>query len=129
MKTQLTVRRKYENYGNKQLEYKTMKNPVILALLAVVACLYFRNSATPPAPTAQKPEAPKPAPTTEVAPHAITVAPASPYSRWKIGPMAQNDWKIGPNAQTDFEPFAPLEQADWNKSSGYTIVSGVHIRR
>ncbi len=49
--------------------------------------------------------------------------------RWKTGPNAQTDLKTGPNAQVDFAPFSPSEMATWNKSSGYTIVSGVSLRR
>jgi hypothetical protein len=70
----------------------------------------------------------------------VVVAPAPPsYNRWKTGPnaendwktgpTAQNDWKTGPNAQTNFEPFAPSEQANWNPTPGYTIVSGARFRR
>ncbi len=73
--------------------------------------------------------APQPQAIRHSAPPVIVSTAASSYDRWKTGETAQNDWKIGPNAQTDFAPFAPSEQADWNRSSGYTIVAGRSVRR
>lgn len=103
--------------------------PLILALAVFATCLYLKNSQV-----AAQPEKSTPAPAARpvvshvVAPSDIVVAPSASYDeRWKFGPTAQNDWKLGPNAQTDFKPFAPLEQADWNHASGYTIVSGVTL--
>jgi hypothetical protein len=113
-----------------------MKQPLFLSILAVLTYFYFHNSVSP----ANKKTEPVQANRTTVAAQSLIIAPAQPsYNRWKTGPIAQNDWKtgptaqtdwkIGPNAQTDFEPFAPNEQATWNQTPGYTIMSGARIGR
>ncbi|MDQ3199057.1 MAG: hypothetical protein M3Q46_07715 [Verrucomicrobiota bacterium] len=110
-----------------------MRQPLLLALLAVATIFYFYNSpASGPSP-ASAPAAV--APTTHaaaaaVSPPAPIIAAASAYSeRWKTGPNAQTDLKMGPNAQTDFAPFAPSEHATWNQTSGYTLVAGPQMPR
>jgi hypothetical protein len=110
-----------------------MKLPLLLTLLAVVAYFYLHNSA-PAAKTVAAPTS-----RNVVSAQAIIIAAApSSYERWKTGPNAQTDLKTGPNAQTDlktgpnaqtdFEPFAPNQQATWNQTPGYTIVSGLKQR-
>jgi hypothetical protein len=102
-----------------------MKQAIVLALLAVSTYFYFRGAALPTSDdwkTSSKLRTPVAAPT-------FTVVPApSSYDRWKTGPNAQTDLKTGPNAQTDFEPFAPNEQATWNQTPSWTIVSGIRTR-
>ena len=91
-----------------------MKQPLLLALLAIATFFYFHNS-TPFTSPVSNAVAAEPATSSIAAPPVIIVAAAPPsYSRWKTGP----------NAQTDFEPFAPNEHTTWNKSSGYTIIAG-----
>lgn len=93
-----------------------MKTAFLLALIA--ACFYYYRPAQENA--APVPPAPK-----AVATSAIVIAALPSYSeRWKTGPNAQTDLKTGPNAQVDFAPFAPSTMANWNQSSGYTIISG-----
>jgi hypothetical protein len=96
-----------------------MEPPLLFAMLAVSTYFYFHNPASP-TPAVGKPIAAQPSRNTVP----IIVAAASSYNRWKTGPNAQTDLKTGPNAQTNFEPFAPNEQATWNQTPGYTIVSG-----
>jgi hypothetical protein len=93
-----------------------MRQDLLLALLAFSTFFYFHNR-LPPDRAVGKTVAPQPASSTVAAPRAIIVAAAPP---------SYNRWKTGPNAQTDFEPFAPNEQATWNRSSGYTIIGGRH---
>ena len=104
-----------------------MKQPLLLALLAVSTYFYFRNSASPTSEVGNTISA-QPASNTVAAQAAIIVAAPSSYNRWKTGPNAQTDLKTGPNAQTDFEPFAPNEQATWNQTPGYTITAGQSMR-
>lgn len=119
-KKRLTPKVDYGQYGNsEQLELPsiTMKQLLIFSLLAAAAFCYFRNpsldwnvATTTPAVRSQHP----------VATPVPIIVPA---------PSSYNRWKTGPNAQTDFEPFAPNEQASWNQTPGYTIISGAQIRR
>ncbi|MGH8093860.1 MAG: hypothetical protein ACREIF_10345 [Chthoniobacterales bacterium] len=105
-----------------------MKQPLLLVILAVLTYVYFRQPDAPTSP--QEKTDPAAQNGKAVASQTVIIAPAPPYyDRWKTGPTAQNDWKTGPNAQTNFEPFAPSEQAAWNQTPGYTIVSGGRIRR
>jgi hypothetical protein len=107
-----------------------MKLPFLLTLLAAAAYFYLHNSAP-----AAKTVAIAPSRNTVSAQAIIIAAAPSSYNRWKTGPNAQTDLKTGsnaqtdlktgPNAQTDFEPFAPNQQATWNQTPGYTIVSGL----
>lgn len=126
-KQTLTLRRNYENYGSSYFSqsttYKDMKQPLVLALLAVSTYFYFHNSASP-TPAVGKTTSAQPSSNTV----GVTVAAPSSYNRWKTGPNAQTDLKTGPNAQTNFEPFAPNEQATWNQNPGCTMVGG-RIRR
>lgn len=114
-----------------------MKQPFLIGLLAVATFFYFYNS-SPNSSAAEKapglakasaqPAAPLPEP--HFAPAAPVIASLPSYSeRWKTGPNAQTDLKAGPNAQTDFEPFAPSEQANWNNTPGYSVISGVTVRK
>ncbi len=104
-----------------------MKQPLLLAVLAVATYFYFHNST--PRTSAAGNSLPAQAASNAVAVPAVTiVAASSSYNRWKTGPNAQTDLKTGPNAQTDFEPFAPNEQATWNQTPGYTIVAGRNVR-
>jgi hypothetical protein len=102
-----------------------MKTMLLLALLAALICYYHGPSKPAMAVIdtgAQRP--PSGAMTQE-----IVVAHTSAYrDRWKTGPNAFTDLKTGPDAQVSFEPFAPSEQANWNQSHGYTVVSGAGIR-
>jgi hypothetical protein len=104
-----------------------MKQPLLVALLAIATFFHFRDSA-------EKETATEKAPTSgavreNAAPQPLIIAPAPSYAdRWKTGPNAQTDLKTGPNAQTDFEPFAPDEQATWNQTPGYTITSAQAAR-
>ena len=107
-----------------------MKTSLLLALLAGLLYYHFQSS-TPPTPAVEKSiSAPPARPAAAGQAVIIASAPSSynrwacSYERWKTGPNAQTDLKTGPNAQTDFEPFAPSEQAAWNQTPGYTIVSG-----
>lgn len=101
-----------------------MKQSLVLALLAVSTYFYFHGSASPTSDDG-KTNSTRP----HIAAQTWTVVPApSSYDRWKTGPNAQTDLKTGPNAQTDFEPFAPNEQATWNQTPGWTIVSGIKLR-
>ena len=120
-----------------------MRQPLLLALLAIATVFYFVNS--PSAPLSQTVPAGTPAtvtsPVASAAVHhpapVIVVASAGSYqNRWQSGETAQNDWtagqtqwKTGPKAQTDIDPFPPSEQQNWNHSSGYSIVSGRVMRR
>ena len=104
-----------------------MKQPLLLALVALATYFYFHNSGSPTSPVDNSISAI--APRNTVATQAVIIAAApSSYNRWKTGPNAQTDLKTGPNAQTDFEPFAPDEQATWNQTPGYTITSGSSVR-
>ncbi len=59
----------------------------------------------------------------------IVAAPAPSYGdRWKTGPNASTNFKSGPDAQVHWEPFLPNEQANWNQTPGYTIVSSSRFR-
>jgi hypothetical protein len=130
----LTLRRNYENYGESYLSKTnqriSMKTSLLLTALAVAAYFYLHNTA-PAAKVVAAPPSPKVAGAQAII---IAAAPSS-YNRWKTGPNAQTDLKTGPNAQTDlrtgpnaqtdFEPFAPNQQATWNQTPGYTIVSGL----
>ncbi len=79
-----------------------MKQPFLLAILAISTVLYFHNRIPPTPPVS----GPVPAAPTAANPPVIIVASApSSYSRWKTGP----------NAQTEFDPFTPNEQASWNQ--------------
>lgn len=111
-----------------------MKLHLLLAILAAALYFYFRNSA-PTAPVQNV--AAKPA--DKLTSQTIIIAAAPSYQdRWKTGlnaqtdlktgPNAQTDLKTGPNAQTVFEPFAPSQQANWNQTPGYSIVSGAKLR-
>lgn len=104
--------------------------PLILSLAVLTTLSYLTNSFNPTAhkTTAETETTAIAQPPHVVQPTDIVVASASSYNRWKTGPTAQNDWKIGPNAQTQFEAFAPMEQADWNHSPGYSIVAGATLR-
>jgi hypothetical protein len=105
-----------------------MRQLLLLSILAVLTYFYFNNPVAP-ASAVEKNYSAQPSRNT-VAAQSLIIAPAPPsYNRWKTGPTAQNNWKTGPNAQTDFEPFAPNEQATWNQTPGYTIVSGAGIRK
>ena len=90
-----------------------MRQALLLALLALTAYVYFRNSPASPAKTTVS----APPVSAPVTPQPVIIAAASSSSY-------SNRWKTGPNAQTDFEPFAPSEQAKWNQNPGYTIISG-----
>ena len=104
-----------------------MKQPLLLALLAVATFFYFRNP-TPPTSAVGNTNSARPA-SNAVAAQAVIIASApSSYDRWKTGPYAQTDLKTGSNAQTDFAAFAPSEQATWNETPGYTITAGRSIR-
>jgi hypothetical protein len=120
----LTLRRNYENYGESYLSKTnqriSMKTSLLLTALAVAAYFYLHNTA-PAAKVVAAPPSPKVAGAQAII---IAAAPSS-YNRWKTGPNAQTDLRTGPNAQTDFEPFAPNQQATWNQTPGYTIVSGL----
>ncbi len=108
-----------------------MKTSLLLILLATCLYYYFQNNPVPRKATVEN-NATEPAqrPHQASAAQGIVIAALPPYSeRWKTGPNAQTDLKTGPNAQVDFAPFAPSEMANWNQSSGYTIVSGVSLRR
>ena len=108
-----------------------MKQPLLLATLAVSTYVYFHNS---PASAVGKTTSAQPSSNTG---QNWTIVAAPSYNQWKTGPNAQTDLKAGPNAQTDlktgpnaqtdFEPFAQNEQATWNQTPGYTIVSGRRI--
>lgn len=105
-----------------------MRQLLLLLLLAIATYAYFTDSGSRDSGLA-KPDSTRLSRRT-ITPQELIIVPApSSYDRWKTGPTAQNDWKTGPNAQTNFEPFAPSEQASWNQTSGYTIVSGAKIRR
>ena len=106
-----------------------MKTTFLLALLAACFYYYYSEDSAAPRPAAESSAAAQPAPKA-VNPGAIVIAALPSYSeRWKTGPNAQTDLKTGPNAQVDFAPFAPSEMANWNTTSGYTIVSGINLRR
>lgn len=110
-----------------------MKTPLLIALLASLLYYYYQDAPAPRSAASTHAGIGKAA--TQSARQAnpadgIVIAALPPYSeRWKIGPNAQTDLKTGPKAQLDLEPFAPSEMANWNRSSGYTIVSGVSLRR
>lgn len=105
-----------------------MKTVFLLALLAACFYYYFQNPAPPRSAVAETAAA-QTVQKSLSAP-AIVIAPAPSYAeRWRTGPTAQTDLKTGPNAQVEFAPFAPSEQANWNQTPGYTIVSGVSLRR
>jgi hypothetical protein len=102
-----------------------MKTFLLLALLAAAICYYHGPSK--PAPTATVADAHL-ASKSFVAKE-IVVAHALTYGdRWKTGPNAFTDLKTGPDAQVTFEPFAPSQQATWNRNPGYTIVASRRIR-
>ncbi len=106
-----------------------MKTAFLLALLAACLSYYYSQDSAAPRPARENAAAVESAPKA-VDTSAMVIAALPSYSeRWKTGPNAQTDLKTGPNAQVDFAPFAPSEMATWNKSSGYTIVSGVGLRR
>ena len=120
------------SYSSNQLHID-MKQALVLALLAVSTYFHFRGSASP-TPGDGKISSTR----HTVAAQTFIIAPApSSYDRWKTGPDAQTDLKtgptaqtnlkMGPNAQTDFEPFAPNEQATWNQTPSWTIVSGIRL--
>ena len=88
-----------------------MKQPLVLALLAVSTFFYFHNSASPTSAVGKTISA-------QPSSNTVVVGAQSSYNRWKTGP----------NAQTEFEPFAPSEQANWNLHPGYTIVGGGRFR-
>jgi len=100
-----------------------MKTPLLIALLVGLVYYYYHHDPVIAAPANDKLAEARPIHTAI----AIARAPSS-YDRWKTGPNAQTDLKTGPNAQTDFLPFAPSEQASWNPTPGYTIVSSSHMR-
>ncbi|MEO7724453.1 MAG: hypothetical protein ABIU29_07160 [Chthoniobacterales bacterium] len=110
-----------------------MKTPLLLALLAGLLYYYYQDTPAPRSAASAQAAMTKVA--TQSARQAnpaagIVIAALPPYSeRWKTGPNAQTDLKTGPKAQLDLEPFAPSEMATWNRSCGYTIVSGVSLRR
>lgn len=111
-----------------------MKTHLFFAILATVLYFYLRNS--PPTPVQNV--VAKPVEKT-LRSQTIVVAAVPAYrDRWSTGPNAQTalatgpnaqtDLKSGPNAQTDFEPFPPSQQANWNPTPGYSIVSGANLR-
>ncbi len=109
-----------------------MKTPLLLILLATCLYYYFQNNPAPRKALAENNRSAELAtrPHRVSSSEGIVIAALPPYSeRWKMGPYAQTDLKTGPNAQVDFAPFAPSEMANWNHSSGYTIISGVSLRR
>lgn len=110
-----------------------MKQPLLLALLAVATIFYFQNRATPTSTTqnglAPASHASHAAASSAAAPAPIIAAAPSYNERWKSGANAQTDLKTGANAQTDFAPFAPSEQATWNQTCGYTMVAGPKMPR
>ena len=112
-----------------KLDSKTnhyMKEILLFSILAASIYVYFHD----PSPADSAKAGVVQASRHNAAAPDVIVAPApSSYARWKTGPTAQNDWKSGPNAQTDFAPFAPNEQAGWNDTPGYTIISGPATRR
>jgi hypothetical protein len=96
-----------------------------LALVALLAALIYYHGSSKPASTATD-TVTQPAPN-RIVTREIVTAPAPSYKdRWKV---ACTDLKTGPKAQVTFEPFLPDEQANWNLNPGYTIISGVAIRR
>ena len=102
-----------------------MRQPLLLALLAIATFFYFHNGTSTTSPqnaAATHPTSSHPAtPTAEKpAPVIVVAAARSTY---------EGRWKTGPNAQTDFEPFLPSEQAHWNDTPGYTVISGRLPRR
>ncbi len=99
-----------------------MKTPLLLALLLGLTYFYFQH------PDSLKTENQAPSPRPILATQTVIVAAPSYDDRWKTGPNAQTDLKTGPNAQNDFAPFAPSEQANWNQTPGYTIVSAHNAR-
>ena len=103
-----------------------MKTSFLVALL--VALIYFYHGPAKSTSTAKDTGA-QPA-ASPVGVRQIVVAPAPSYAdRWKTGANAFADLKTGPNAQVEFAPFMPDEQTNWNQTPGYTIVSGVNLRR
>lgn len=101
----------------------------ILPLVLIVSTVIYLHNLSAQSGSALKNQIVGNARSQVAVPEPIIAPGPATYSRWKTGPTAQNDWKTGPNAQTNFEPFSPNEQADWNQSSGYTIISGARIRR
>jgi hypothetical protein len=104
-----------------------MKTSLLLALLVGLIYYYYHDAT--PAPGTENSVSARPASTTVAAPAMIIASAPSSYDRWKTGPNAQTNLKTGPDAQTDFAPFAPSEQATWNQTPGYTIVSGRTVRK
>ena len=121
----LTPEAVYCNYGisNPQICHRNMKTSLLVASLLALVYYYYHHDPVIYAPATEKVVAARPINTTIV----IARAPSS-YDRWKTGPNAQTDLKTGPNAQTDFLPFAPSEQANWNPTPGYTIMSSTRAR-
>jgi hypothetical protein len=124
MRTILTLRRNYENYGvSVYFNLSTMKQAILLAAFAVSAYVYLHKSGSPSSDGTTT-VAGRQSGNIAVAPNVVIAGAPPSYNQWKTGPNAQTDLKTGPNAQTDFEPFAPSEQATWNQNPGYAIVSG-----
>jgi hypothetical protein len=103
-----------------------MKQAFVFALLAVSTYFHFHGSNSP---TSGDGKTNSTRPDSHAVAQTWTVVPAPSSYRWKTGPNAQTDLKTGPNAQTDFEPFAPNEQATWNQTPSWTIVSGIRLGR
>ncbi|MDQ6623758.1 MAG: hypothetical protein M3Y86_09795 [Verrucomicrobiota bacterium] len=101
-----------------------MKKLILVALVTLTAFVYFNSSSkAAKAVVSKNPIGRRPIAA------AIVVASNSSYSdRWRTGANAQTDLQTGANAQTSFEPFAPLEQANWNQTPGYTIIAGRHVK-
>jgi hypothetical protein len=100
----------------------------LLLLVVLAASIYYYHGSAQPASTVRDTAA-QPAANRVVAKEIIVAPAPSSRDRWKTGPNAYTDLKTGPNAQVTFEPFAPSEQATWNQTPGYTIVSGAGIWR
>lgn len=106
-----------------------MKTPLLVALLLGLVYYYYHDSATTFTLEGRHVPATAHADSQVHASAPIVIAAVPSYSeRWKTGPNAQTDLKTGPNAQTDFAPFPPSEQATWNETCGYTIVSAPRLR-
>ncbi|MGI8891671.1 MAG: hypothetical protein ACR2G0_12930 [Chthoniobacterales bacterium] len=103
-----------------------MRQPLLLALLAIATFFYFHNSSSTTSPQNAA------APSHQTFSHPVAQAAERPAPVIVVAAARstyEGRWKTGPNAQTDFEPFLPSEQAHWNDNPGYTVVSGRLPRR